>query len=130
MDTPGNESTLTSMSLGQQAFSILVYDVTDRSSFDKLEDFVENFNHNCKHENRLLYIVGNKIDSNQRQVTYDEGNSFAAMYSYKYFETSAKTGANVDEVFMKALQQICDNLKEKRYDPNIRLEKFGIRLNA
>jgi NAD-dependent DNA ligase len=47
-------------------------------SFEKLDDFVENFNHNCKHENRLLYIVGNKIDSNSRQVTFEEGNDFAA----------------------------------------------------
>jgi hypothetical protein len=28
---------------------------------------------------------------------------------------------------MKALEQICDNLKKKKYDPNIKLEKFGIK---
>ncbi len=114
------------MTLGQQAFSLLVYDVTDRSSFEKLEDLVENFNHNCKHENRILYIVGNKCESNSRQVTIEEGKKFAETYCYKYFEISAKDGTNVETIFMKAAEQVCDNIKKNRYDPNIRLEKFGI----
>ena len=92
-----------------------------------MEEFVENFNKNCTNENRLFYIVGNKSDSNTRQVSFDQGNEFAESYGFKYFETSAKTGDNVDVVFVKALEQILDNLKENRYDPKIRLDKFGIK---
>ncbi len=92
-----------------------------------LEDFVENFNHNCKHENRILYIIGNKCDSDARKVTFEQGKKFAEKYCNKYFETSAKTGANVDLIFMKGLEQVCDNLKKNRYDPKVKLEKFGIK---
>ena len=117
----------TQIALSQQAFSILVYDVTNRASFEKLEGIVENFNQNCKHDNRILYIVGNKCESDApRQVTFEDGKKFAETYCYKYFEISAKDGTNVDTIFMKAAEQVCDNIKKNRYDPNIRLEKFGI----
>ena len=57
-----------------------------------MEEFVENFNKNCTNENRLLYIVGNKCETNTRQVSFDQGKEFAESYGFEYFETSAKTG--------------------------------------
>ena len=129
MDTPGSSSIMTAVTLNTLAFVFLVFDVSNKASFDNMETFIENFNHNNKNENRLLYIIGNKSDKDSRKVM-DEGQNFADIYGLSYFETSAKSGANVDNVFKMAMQKICDNLEQKKYDPAIKLEKFGITKTA
>ena len=56
----------TSGGMTTKAFVFLVYDITSRESFDKLEDFIENFNFNNKNPNKLLYIIANKSDKGAR----------------------------------------------------------------
>ncbi len=72
MDTPGSSSIMTAVTLNTLAFVFLVFDVSNKASFDNMETFIENFNHNNKNENRLLYIIGNKSDKDNRKVM-DEG---------------------------------------------------------
>ena len=49
----------------------------------------------------ITCIVGNKCDLNiKRTVKREEAESFAAATGSIYFETSAKTGYNVDELFL------------------------------
>ena len=103
MDTPGSSTLMTSVTLNTQAFVFLVFDVSNKASFENLEIFTENFYNNNKNENRLLYIIGNKSDKDSRQVMEDEGKNFADTYGLSYFETSAKSGANVDNVFKMAM---------------------------
>ena len=126
MDTPGHDVMLTTSTLTSQCFVFLVFDVTSKASFNKIEDFIENFNNKNVNPNKLLFIVGNKCDKGARQVTQDEGEEYAANYGLKYFETSAQSGKNVDEIFKKAIEQICQNLKDKTYTAGVKLEKFGI----
>ncbi len=45
MDTPGGEFTLTQQNITAQSFALAVFDVTDKTSFAAVEDFIENFNH-------------------------------------------------------------------------------------
>ncbi len=86
---------------------ILVYDVTNRSSF-------ENINKNWYLEikkaspNIALLLVGNKIDlESERVVSRDEGEVLAQKLTLTYIETSAKTGENINDAFkMLALQII------------------------
>ena len=86
---------------------ILVYDVTNRSSF-------ENINKNWYLEikkaspNITLLLVGNKIDlESERVVSRDEGEVLAQKLTLTYIETSAKTGENINDAFkMLALQII------------------------
>jgi len=45
-------------------------------------------------------LIGNKSDlESKRQIDFDTATSFASQNQMKYFETSAKTGQNVEEIF-------------------------------
>ena len=55
------------------AFSILVFDVSKRSSFDLLIDYIEAFNgYLSNNENRIMIILGNKCDKESREVSFEE----------------------------------------------------------
>lgn len=44
--------------------------------------------------------------TNERQVAYDDADEFAKKHNMFYFESSAKTGRNIDEVFNKLTIEI------------------------
>jgi small GTP-binding protein len=46
-----------------------------------------------------VIIVGNKCDREERHIFFEEGEAYARGLGYAYFETSAKTGAGVEEAF-------------------------------
>ena len=87
--------------------AILVYDVTNRSSFENID---KNWYVEVKKAspNIALILVGNKIDlESEREVTHEEGEELAQKLALTYIETSAKTGENINDAFkMLALQII------------------------
>ncbi|MHA1319681.1 MAG: GTP-binding protein [Promethearchaeota archaeon] len=93
--------------LANSEAGILVYDVTNRSSFESID---KNWYREIKKAspNIVLILVGNKIDlESKRVVSRDEGEALAQKLKLTYLETSAKTGENIDDAFkMLALQII------------------------
>jgi len=79
---------------------IIVYDVTNRDSFDSLDSWVE-FSKNNGPECVPLFIIGNKIDLfNHRAVSSDEAQIFCNTNNINFcFEASAKSGEFVDDIF-------------------------------
>ena len=58
----------------------------------------------------------------QRDVTGEEARDFAAANQLIFVETSAKTGANVQEAFVNAAKQIFRRIQDGSVDPvNINL---------
>jgi GTPase SAR1 family protein len=47
-------------------------------------------------DNVVKVLVGNKSDIEDRQVSHDEGNNLASSLGINFFETSAKTGVNIE----------------------------------
>ncbi|XP_065365567.1 ras-related protein Rab-21 [Calliphora vicina] len=81
--------------------AILVYDITDQDSFQKVKNWVKELKRMLGSE-IILAIAGNKIDlEEQRTVMEDDAMSYAESVGAHYFETSAKTNDNVEEVFVE-----------------------------
>ena len=78
--------------------------------------WIKSLDENCK-EGVVKALVANKVDLTEgRQVSYEEGKDLADNNKMLFYETSAKTGVNVEEVFMTVGQDI---LKK---NPNIVFE--------
>ena len=95
---------------------LVVYDITDKESFDKIKFWIENIKNNAP-ENAKLILVGNKCDlANERKVTIEDGENKARNYNIKFFESSAKDGTNVNELFFYLANEIYQDEKTKEKD--------------
>ena len=77
----------------------LVYDVSKRSSFDNIMNWI-NFVRNI--EKTIMVLCGNKIDLN-REVEKNEGEELARKEGLLFFECSAKTNENIKLMFYSAI---------------------------
>jgi Ras-related protein Rab-18 len=107
-DTAGQERfrTLTpSYYRGAQGV-ILVYDVTSRPSFQKLEAWLSELETFSTKQDIVKMLVANKIDSDTRDVTRDEGLKFARKHHMLFIEASAKTKEGVQCAFEELVEKI------------------------
>ena len=64
-----------------------------------------------------MVLVGNKSDlADKKQVSIEEGQELAEKYEMKFYETSAKTGKNVNEIFYDSVDEIAKRLDQNYYD--------------
>ena len=80
---------------------LLIYDLTKRDTFEKLEFWLEDLKENSDNLNNLfIYLIGNKNDlEEKREVDFEEANKFAKEKNIPYIEVSAKTGNNIKKLF-------------------------------
>jgi small GTP-binding protein len=78
--------------------AFLVFDVTNRKSFDDLEQWREKVIDSCG-IHVTITVLGNKIDLGNREVHYNEAMQYARKYKMNYLEVSAKSAKNVKNAF-------------------------------
>lgn len=62
-----------------------------------------------------MVLVGNKADLFERRAVRKEvAQEFASNLGMGYFETSARSGNNVSEVFTEAARQLIADIESKR----------------
>ena len=107
-DTAGQERfrTITSSYYRGAHGIIIVYDITDRESFDNVKQWLNEIDkYACENVNKLL--VGNKSDlDSKRQVDFDEAKAFADERGIPFLETSAKSATNVEKAFLTMAGEI------------------------
>ena len=107
-DTAGQERfrTITSSYYRGAHGIIIVYDITDRDSFDNVKQWLNEIDrYACENVNKLL--VGNKSDlDSKRQVEFDEAKAFADERGIPFLETSAKSATNVEKAFLTMAGEI------------------------
>ena len=107
LDTAGQEefSAMRDQYMHSANCFLLVFSVTDRTSFQEAENLFS-FTTHVKGSNHVpAVLVGNKVDLEQaRQISRLEGNQLAEKLKIPYVETSAKSGYNVEQAFIELLR--------------------------
>jgi len=97
---------------GAQA-AIIVYDITNRNSFAKANDWVRELQQQGD-PNVVVAYVGNKCDlETNRKVSREEAQQYCEENGLFFMETSAKTATGVSELFMKIAKQLPQVQREK-----------------
>jgi len=106
-DTAGQERfrAMTPIYYRQATGIFVVYDLTQRKSFENVKNWVKEV---VKIVGQLpMVLVGNKLDSKEnRQVSYEEGKEYADSLGVGFFEVSAKTTENLGECFLDLYTKI------------------------
>jgi len=114
LDTAGQEEfgALRHQYMRQGQGFLLVYSVTDRSSFEEIQSFYNEVyrvkdDEGPKNHKIPIIIVGNKADlETHRQVKSDEGQELARRLGCQFIETSAKTRQGVEEAYFTVVRRV------------------------
>ena len=89
---------------------IIVYDVTNKSTFEKVQEWVQSISENTDTEKNIQKVlVANKVDLT-RKVTKEEGMKLAEKYNIPFFEASAKLDIGIKDFMTKILTDVLDNV--------------------
>ena len=134
-DTAGEEAfqSITKNYYKNAIGALLVYDITKKSSFDHLKNWLDNVRENSSRNIKII-LIGNKTDlEDKREVTFQEGEEFAKNNGLFFLETSAKNFININESFNKLTEEIYDNIEileeEEESKNSIKLEDVNSIIN-
>ena len=126
-DTAGQErfKSLIPSYIRDSSVAVVVYDVTNRHSFQEAEKWVGEVREE-RGDSVLVFLVGNKIDLvERREVSTEEGQAKAEELSARFSETSAKASTNVKQLFRQIAQDLpAQDTKEQVR--NVQLEKIPV----
>ncbi|XP_024081849.1 ras-related protein Rab-31-like isoform X4 [Cimex lectularius] len=80
--------------------ALLVYDITQMSTFNSIKSWVKELQRNVE-DPMILCVVGNKTDlESQRKVPKEEAIQYATSIAACYFESSALNDTGIEDIFL------------------------------
>ena len=107
-DTAGQEryKSITSAYYKGAKGALIVYDITNKFTFESVDKWVQDLN-SYGDKNLTLLLVGNKSDlEDKRQIMKEDGEEKAKSFNLGFIETSACSGDNIDQVFDIMLKEV------------------------
>ena len=108
---------------------IIVFDVTNKKSFDDLKIWIDSINSQSQLtedlENMPIIIIGNKIDLPNRVINKETAVNFSKEQNFDYYETSAKTGEGVDTAIKELVKKVMVYISKKNGRDNLKLIESG-----
>jgi len=109
-DTAGQEyfRSITKSYFREAAAAIIVFDFTNRGSFDDLHLWLENVRSSSTNRQLVITLVGNKSDKplNEQRITVEEAEKFARENGLIFVQASALSGAGVSEAFTRTADAV------------------------
>ena len=92
------------------SLAIMVYAINSKESFDNIEMWLRELRTHSSPDAKV-FLIGNKVDlEKEREVPKDQGEQFYKMNNISFFtESSAKTGLNAQNIFLKAAEILYDD---------------------
>ncbi|CRH03077.1 ras-related protein Rab-5C, putative [Plasmodium relictum] len=122
-DTAGQERyrSLAPMYYRGASAAVIVYDITNKKSFEGAKGWINELK--SVHSNDIIIaLAGNKNDlEDNRVVDRELAESFANSNNILFIETSAKTGQNVNELFLRIAKKLPLNKKEQDKNSGIQI---------
>ena len=90
--------------------ALLVYDITNKESFNNLNEFYKQVCDINGRDKLIIGVVGNKNDLyEERAVEEEEGKKYAEEIKASFFETSAKDHETIENLFLDICEQFIKN---------------------
>lgn len=108
-DTAGQERyrSLVPMYYRNAAAAIIVYDATDKETFNKAKTWINDLRIHNINTSIIIALACNKIDLLD-DLNTKEAKQYASDNQLLFFETSAKINYNVNEIFQKIAEKIAE----------------------
>lgn len=91
---------------------LLVYDITRKSTFNNITNWLTDARR-LTNPNTVIFLIGNKADLEEhRDVSYEEGKQLADEHKLMFVECSAKSGTNVDDVFIETARKVYREIQD------------------
>ena len=115
---------------------MVVYDITKSASLTKAQSWIKELQRQAS-PGIIIALAGNKLDladdeENGRQVSFKDGKDYADEANALFFETSAKTGAGVQELFTEIGNllswrgvNVAKAIPEEQLSSSARAARFG-----
>ena len=102
---------------------LLLYDTTKMSSFENIREWIQDIRQEVCPKS-IIFLIGNKIDlTEQRKIAKEQGEELAEEFKIPFFEASAKSGENVDEVFKALYEKIIEAYGDLEKEKGTKLNK-------